>query len=288
MSRRTFLRAALHAFVGSGLASGGTYYYSTRIEPQWPQVERVSIPLRGLSSGLEGFTIVQMSDFHLSPPHTTSELVLHTVTMANRLDADLVVLTGDYVLEHVDAIFELAPVLARLNARYGVYAIVGNHDIWTDVDVVKQGLREAGLPVLLNEGVDFSVNGARLFLAGLDDAWSGTPNLDLALARARSDDPVILLMHEPDVADTYAQDGRVALQLSGHSHGGQVRMPGMGAIILPQYGRKYDQGLYQVQDMMLYTNRGIGVVGGYRCAFCVGRRLRKSRWWGYETTFSDA
>ncbi len=98
-----------------------------------------------------------------------------------------------------------------------------------------------------------------IYLAGLDDLWSGQADLTAALAQAPANVPTILLVHEPDFADTVAKDGRVSLQLSGHSHGGQVRLPGIGAPILPYLGRKYDQGLYNVNNMWLYTNRGIGL-----------------------------
>ena len=99
-----------------------------------------------------------------------------------------------------------------------------------------------------------------IFLAGLDDGWSGQPDLNLALQNLSPGIPTILLMHEPDFADIFSKDKRVSLQLSGHTHGGQVRIPGLGAIVLPDYGKKYEQGLYRVKDMWLYTNRGIGVI----------------------------
>jgi predicted MPP superfamily phosphohydrolase len=94
----------------------------------------------------------------------------------------------------------------------------------------------------------------------LDDGWSGNPDLEATLDGAPSDVPVVLLCHEPDLADQYSLDGRVSLQLSGHTHGGQIRLPGVGALILPYLGRKYDLGLYKVNHMLLYTNRGIGVI----------------------------
>jgi predicted MPP superfamily phosphohydrolase len=113
--------------------------------------------------------------------------------------------------------------------------------------------------VLKNEGRLLSVGNASLYLAGLDDIWSGYPDLRHSLAGASPDVTTILLAHEPDFADTASWDGRINLQLSGHSHGGQVRLPGLGAPILPFMGRKYDQGLYQVNGMWLYTTRGVGV-----------------------------
>jgi hypothetical protein len=113
---------------------------------------------------------------------------------------------------------------------------------------------------LVNQGIAVEHNGGLVYLAGLDDGWSGHPDLDTALQGAPDQAPVVLLCHEPDLADRYAADGRVALQLSGHSHGGQVRLPGKGPLVLPFLGRKYDFGLYHVGGMWLYTNRGLGCI----------------------------
>ena len=140
-------------------------------------------------------------------------------------------LTGDYVWREVEAIYELAPILAGLNARMGVYAAFGNHDLWTEVDVVRAGLDEVRLPLLVNQWVPLTINGGTLYLAGLDDGWSGNPDLGAALEGAPHDAPVVLLYHEPDLADEVSKSGRVSLQLSGHSHGGQIRFPGVGAVV---------------------------------------------------------
>ena len=255
MSRRAFLAAVGTALAG-GLAASTAYLYA-RDESQDPVVEEVAIPLEGLGPGLEGTTIVQISDFHLYP-HTKPPLVRRAVEMANRLQPDLVVLTGDYVWHEVEAIYDLVPILAGLDARQGVYSCLGNHEIWTDVDVIKGAFREAGLPILENRGLPISGGGDLFYLAGLDDGWSGHPDLDAALADAPAGAPVVLLYHEPDLADDIAPHGRVALQLSGHSHGGQIRFPRLGPLILPPLGRKYDMGLYRLDDMWLYTNRGLG------------------------------
>jgi hypothetical protein len=187
--------------------------------------------------------------------------VANAVDEANRLKPDLVVLTGDFVLETADSIYELAPVLSRLNAKYGVFSVLGNHDLWTDANVIRSGLEEVGLPVLKNSGISLSLGQDMINLAGLDAAWGGQPDLKQALRDLPQGIPTILLMHEPDIADILSQDKRVSLQLSGHTHGGQVRIPIMGAPALPKYGKKYDSGLYRVNAMWLYTNRGIGVIG---------------------------
>jgi predicted MPP superfamily phosphohydrolase len=259
-TRRTFLKLLGGALVGSCLGPLGGYAYAARVEPTWLAVERVTIPLKHLHSTADGFRIALMGDFHLHP-FTQIAFVREAIARANALKPDLVVLVGDFVLQRADSIFELAPVLAQLNAKHGTFAVLGNHDLWTDAQVVRRGLEQAGLPVLDNTGVALSIGRATVYLAGLDDGWSGKPDLRRALDKQPQDAPTILLAHEPDFADKYSQDGRVSLQLSGHSHGGQVRLPGIGALVLPSFAEKYDQGLYQVNRMWLYTTRGIGVIG---------------------------
>ena len=257
-SRRTILRMFGYSVVGSGLAAVGGYGYASRIETEWLKVERVTIPLKHLGASLDGFKIVHMGDFHLYP-NTKIELIARAVNIANSLKPDLITLVGDYVLATAHSIFELAPVLARLNATYGVFTILGNHDHWRNAEIVCKGLEDSGLPVLRNTGLTISTGRERLYLAGLDDGWVRRHDLSQALEKRPNGVPTILLMHEPDFADTFSTDGRISLQLSGHSHGGQVRFPVIGSPFLPPYGRKYDQGLYRVRDMWVYTTRGIGV-----------------------------
>lgn len=262
ISRREFLKATagLTALSIAGAVGGvGSYEYGVHLAAKWLAVEQVEIPLKNLKPALEGLKIVQMSDLHLYP-YTELDLIQQAVQTSNALKPDLVVLTGDYVLSTAEAIFDLAPALSALNARYGVFAILGNHDLWTDADIVRAGFAANGLPLLYNEGIDLDIGGELLYLAGVDDGWSGRPDLKTALNKHRSETPVILLAHEPDLADEFAKDGRVSLQLSGHTHGGQVRVPGLGALILPYLGQKYDQGLNRVNDMWVYTNRGLGVI----------------------------
>jgi hypothetical protein len=263
MNRRNFLKmmgklagGGLLSLTGGGL---GGYYYVSQAEPHWPKVERIQIPLKNLDSALDGFKIVHLSDLHLFP-YTTLDFIKAAVGAIQSLQPDLIALTGDYVLESAEAIFDLGPVLAGLNPRYGLYAVLGNHDLWTDRRVVRQGLEQQGIPVLTNTGRAIGVGRAALYVAGVDDGWSGQPDLAAALAGRPDHTPTLLLAHEPDQVDSFSADGRVSLQLSGHTHGGQVRLPGLGAPILPHLGRKYDQGLYRVNDTWLYTNRGLGVI----------------------------
>jgi predicted MPP superfamily phosphohydrolase len=257
LNRREFLKVGGLA-VGAGLITA-TSYLAINDESQDPVVDRIPLAIKNLHPTLEGFTIVQITDVHLYPM-TQPALVEKSVIMANELNPDLVVLTGDYVWQELAAIDELAPILAGLNAKYGVFSTLGNHDYWLNADVITAAMESSGLPVLINQGLSIQHGKGTIYIAGLDDGWSGKPDLNKTLDRADPAEPVILLCHEPDLADRYSLDGRVNVQLSGHTHGGQIRIPGIGALILPYLGRKYDLGLYRVNDMLLYTNRGLGVI----------------------------
>ena len=258
IGRRDFLKISGAALGGLAIA-GSTYLYLNN-ESHKLVIERIPIPLTNLDPALEGFRVVQISDIHLYPL-TKSDLVKRAVEIANKLNPDLTVLTGDYVWRDVEAMFELAPILAGLNARYGVFACLGNHDIWTDVEVVLAGLKEAGLPVLINEGLAIPVGKGELFLAGLDDAWSGAPSLKTALQGAPPGAPVVLLAHEPDPADRYSQDERVSLHLAGHSHGGQIRFPMIGPVVCPsRFGVRFASGLFHIEPTVMPVSRGISGV----------------------------
>ena len=258
MTRRKFLRlmAAAGAEVGA-FALGGAY--TIWAEPYWLSVERVTIPLTGLVDALRGTTIAQISDLHVG--HFLGQKdIARAVDAVLGLRPSLIVVTGDYVTLAAEHAGLCAAELVRLRAPLGVFLILGNHDHWTDARVVTRILRDAGLNLLINEGRLIESNGGAFWLAGVDDVWERHVDLDAALRGAPKDVPKILLAHEPDYADVVAADGRVSLQISGHSHGGQVRLPFLGAPALPYMATKYPFGLRRVGGMWLYTNRGIGVV----------------------------
>ena len=262
-SRREWFKSILAAGGGVTLLGGGGYVYGTRLETEWLQLENVVLPISRLPAGLEGFRIALLSDFHLYPT-TRLEFFQEAVEVARKIEPDLVVLTGDFVQKSADAIRDLAPALAKLNARHGVFAVLGNHDHWKGPGIVREGLEKEGFTVLHNRGVELTHGGSGLYLAGVDDCWSGRPDLKAAMEDHPGVIPTVLLSHEPDPADEYSFDDRVTVQLSGHSHGGQVRIPGLGSPFLPPFGRKYDLGLYRVRNSWLYTNRGLGVTAPIR------------------------
>ena len=193
-SRRNLLRILGYGFGGTAAGLLGTSQYGVWIEPDWLQLKRVQIPLKRLPSALDGFRIIYLSDFHLYP-HTRIEFIQEAVDLANSLEPDLVALGGDFVTARrssipgpVDEIAELAPVLAQLNARYGVFAVLGNHDHWRgdlkgnpNENVVRQGLEKSGIPVLVNRGITLEIGRERVYLAGVDDGWVKLNDLPKAL-----------------------------------------------------------------------------------------------------------
>jgi len=258
VNRRRFLKFTAGSALAAGTAGAGGLFYGMRLETEWLETTRVEIPVPELGPGMDGLRVALIGDFHLYP-HTRLEFIRQVVEEAIRLKPDLVVLAGDFVQGEVEVIWDLAPELGRIDSALGSFAVLGNHDHWKGPDVVALGLRKSGIQVLHNTGLPIHFQGTELFLAGVDDAWSGRPDLQAALDRHRDGLPVLLLSHEPDPADGYCRDPRIAIQLSGHSHGGQVRIPFGRSPFCPPLGRKYDMGLYRVRQAFLYTNRGIGV-----------------------------
>jgi hypothetical protein len=242
------------------VVAGGGLAYAWRVEPDWLRVEQLDIPITGLPAGLEGVRIAQISDLHAGPDLPPERLNGAVQTVA-AMEPDLLVITGDWVTYDADDAFPAAEVVARCSPPGGTYSILGNHDHWTRAERVAEAIQSAGHMLLRNSHTPISFGEETLWLAGLDDIWEQQQDLDAALAGIPDSAPIVLLVHEPDYADTVAADGRVALQLSGHSHGGQVRLPALGSPVAPHLGNKYISGLYWVRNRMwVYTNRGLGTI----------------------------
>jgi len=179
--------------------------------------------------------------------------------LLEELAPDLIVITGDFTSYTTDkSMDDLVPPLAALSAADGVLAVLGNHDHWTNPEAVRQVLAQAGIHEIGNRVYTLTREDAVLHIAGVDDFNFGQADLEAVLAQIPATGPAIMLAHEPDFADFTAQTGRFALQLSGHTHGGQIVLPRVGPILLPYFGRKYPSGLYRVNGMLQYTNRGLG------------------------------
>jgi predicted MPP superfamily phosphohydrolase len=276
MTRRGFLRGSFKAaagLAGTGAAVCGGQYWARKIEPGWIEIERVELALPRLSPAFTGYTIAQASDIHLDfgkeNGFMTAQRLDEAVALINTLGADLIALTGDYVTGDLHAIVNngyeavLAPALGRLRARDGVVAVPGNHDYWADIATVRRALAQGGVRDLSNQSLTLKRGNEMLHIAGVDDWWIEKSDLPAVLRGLPTTGCAILLAHEPDFADRSAAAGRFDLQLSGHSHGGQVCAPFFGPPVLPRLGIKYPSGLYQVGDMLHYTNRGLGMLAPY-------------------------
>lgn len=237
----------------------GLFLYARLVEPRRLQVKRISLQLPQLPEAFAGLRIVQISDLHLGGWLKPLRLQAW-LTRVNALQPDLVVITGDFVEETArQEPEELVTVLRTLQAP--VYAVPGNHDHRRGVDRVCQALAAVGVHVLRNEVHTLQRADAQLHLAGLGDQAWGDDDLDALLQRLPDHGSAILLAHEPDVADIAGPTERFALQLSGHTHGGQVRPPLLKRpLILPSWGQHYTDGLARVGSMPVYTNRGLGMI----------------------------
>jgi uncharacterized protein len=255
VNRRKFLWLGGGA-LASGLAMGS---YGSQIEPRHLVLERRTLLLPRLSAALDGFRVVLMSDHHLFP-FTPRELLERAVEQANALRPELILLAGDYVYTDVESIRELAPILGRLNAKYGVFAILGNYDKLHQPNLIRAQLAAQSIDVLVNRGLYVGPGAGPLFLAGLDSVWRGVPDPVSAFAAYREGSVALALVHEPDYFPTLVRLAPVDVQLSGHSHGGQVRIPALGPVVLPPWGRIYHTGLYELNGHFVYTGRGLGMV----------------------------
>ncbi len=261
VTRRSFLTGA------AALVAGMAVYSGEVARHEIDQTHR-TISIANLPAGFHNLRIAQLSDLHLDE-YTEPYFLEKIVARVNALGPDIVLLTGDFVtrgsLTFVaanHAAQRCAEILRTLNCTEK-YAILGNHDVTVGAALVTNALKRQGIPVLRNEFLVLTRGGDHLTLAGTADPGTDIPNLNTSIP-AHPEGPVILMAHAPDYADNVVVHPRgalVDLMLSGHSHGGQIRLPILGALVLPPMGRIYTEGFYQLGRMQLYVNRGIGTVG---------------------------
>lgn len=242
-----------------GLCTLLAILYPTVIEPNWIEVKTLDLTLPHLSQDFEGYRLVHLTDIHADDWMTKKRLG-NIVKTVNRQAPDLILLTGDYVTKQANKYAPTLSSLRELKASDGAIAVQGNHDIWSDPLRIHQALEDANILELVNDVITIRRSSGLLNIAGVDDVWAQRDRLDRVLVRLPNQGSSILLAHEPDFADTSAATGRFDLQLSGHSHGGQVKIPFTRGPILPPYGKRYPFGLYQVNGMVQYTGRGLGMV----------------------------
>ena len=246
--------------IAAGAMVGGIYAYARWVEPFWLDIRTVEIPIRGLDPAFDGYRIAWLSDIHWNP-RMSLEWIEDIVARANALDADVIALGGDVVLSRTKWTADGIRVLGTLRAPDGVRAVLGNHDYgrsggngWR----LRRALADSGIVELWNDAVPIERNGARLWLGGVGDLWRDACDIAGAFRGIPADEPRVLLCHNPD-GILQSHGTRVDLMISGHTHGGQVRIPFLGAIVTrTETGRKLGDGLAYWGDTAVYTGRGIG------------------------------
>jgi predicted MPP superfamily phosphohydrolase len=270
LTRRGLIKSGLGLTGFAGLLMPGSAAYAAveaahdlivtnyrPVPPAWPDSHRLSITV--------------IADLHAGGPNMGIERVRQVVDGANALGSDLVVVLGDYFATHRFVTEKVphaawAAELARLKAPLGVHAILGNHDWWYDIDGVRNALAQVRLPVMENDAVLLGAPGRRFWLAGLGDQlahwlgpskFRGVDDLPGTLARVATSDPVILLVHEPDIFTKVP--ARVALTLAGHTHGGQIKLPFMAPLWAPsQHGARFAYGHIVEQGRHMIVSGGLG------------------------------
>lgn len=255
-SRRHFLKKAALATAGTALLAGG---YASLWEPNHLEITRFNLSLPRLPSAFDGIRVVHFSDVHLGF-HMDEQDLRELADRIAGLKPDLLCFTGDIVDDYAVSMKAAVPVMASMHATLGKFAILGNHDYRGLPAGVQELYPKTGFTLLRNEHAIVERAGQRVAMVGLEDNIMGKPNPQRAIHGLPDEMCKLLLMHEPDYADVAAQMS-FDLQLSGHTHGGQVRLPVIGAPMPPPGGRKYIQGLFHVgtERMPLYVSRGIGM-----------------------------
>jgi predicted MPP superfamily phosphohydrolase len=267
VTRRSLLAGAAGLI---GLSAAGTVGYAAAIEPQQLVVTPDTLKPRGWPAGRK-LTITVIADLHAGGPDMPLPNVQRIVDTANALKSDVIVMLGDYIARYRFAVERIpdpvwAAELARLQAPLGVWAILGNHDWWYDLAGVRNALAEVRIPLLENQAVLLGPEGERVWVAGIGDQiayrighgrFRGVDDLPGTLAQVTTDDPVILLAHEPDIFPRVPS--RVALTFAGHTHGGQIRVPLIWPAFVPsRYGKRYAYGHVIERERHLIVSGGLG------------------------------
>jgi predicted MPP superfamily phosphohydrolase len=236
--------------------------WSIAVEPGLLVVREYNIGVPRWPRELNGLRVVLLSDLHVGSLHIDIGKVKQVVNSANAQNPDLILLLGDYVAGHNPDNCPVPPEkfageLSHLKAKYGVFAILGNHDWWYNGSKVRKALETARIPVLENSATKIVISGQSLWLVGLADLWTRNPRIGDSLQQVPDNDPVIVLSHSPDVFPDIPR--RVNLTLAGHTHGGQVSFPLIGPLIVPsEYGSRFAHGLIEEQGRRMFVCTGIG------------------------------
>ncbi len=225
------------------------------------EVSHIEVKIANLPHEFSGLTIAQMSDIHHGP-YTGLDYIDRCVEIINGMNPDLIALTGDYTFAGRRHIEPCAEVLKGLKARVAVYAVLGNHDYYAGAGHVARAMRKAGCEVLVDAQDRLEHRGAKLWLLGVDDLLYGTTDVNRLMRGLPREEPKIVLSHNPDFIEEFAvKNKHIDLMISGHTHGGQIRFPVIGAPhISSDYGQRYAIGLNRKDSMQVYTTRGIGTI----------------------------
>jgi predicted MPP superfamily phosphohydrolase len=263
LTRRDFLKLLKAAAIELALLAVGGSSYGFLVEPGQIKIESVRLKLGRLTQAFHGIRIVQISDIHMGGWMNAGRFQ-QVIDLVLAQNPDVLLLTGDFLIgRKFDSgseqdLQDLIKILSPLTSSIPSFAVLGNHDYWTNPEAVREMLKVSGIVELTNSIFTLTRGNDHLHLCGVDDVWEGDVRLDIVLNQLPNNDAAILLAHEPDFADASAATNRFDLQVSGHSHGGQVVIPFVGPPILPYLGSKYPSGLYHIGNMIQYTNRGVG------------------------------
>ncbi|MEH7109026.1 metallophosphoesterase [Bacillus sp. JJ1764] len=257
LNRRSFLKKSGKWSIGLLAASALTGAYSFKAERFWYQIKEIQLKVKNLPKAFDGWRIVQFSDTHLGFYYDIEDFK-PVIKKINRLKPDLIFFTGDLIQAGNMVPERYISYLQELKAAHGKWAVIGNHDMSIKNRII-QVLQNAEFSVLENKHDVIKVNQDRLYIAGIDDVMYGFPNIRKAVEGLSEQDCVLFLAHEPDIASQIAKYP-IKAQFSGHSHGGQVRLPFYGPLIRQKMAIHYVDGLYHIGEtkIPLYVNRGIG------------------------------
>jgi uncharacterized protein len=244
-----------------------TSVYAQGIEPRWFDVKTINVQIAGLDPVFEGYKIVQLTDLHARSAVMDRQQLAKVARLASQQQPDLIALTGDYITSGASQSEEmLANAFSQLKAKDDVVAIMGNHDRGEDSTPLERALKFGNIKLLNNSVHSIDRQSSSLNIAGVDDVWMKRANLPATIAQLPPTGTNILLAHEPDFGDTAAATNLFRLQLSGHSHGGQIVLPFVPRVT-PTWGKKYINGLYQLGSMHLYVSPGVGTTGPPKARF---------------------